>query len=486
MSAPVKLRHHIGGARVPGAGARWRSVNPARPGEAVGAGRLADAAQVTAAVDAAATAAAEWAAAPIAERAAILRGAAAILRGNAADWGAELAAEEGKTRAEGVAEFARAAAVLDYQAGEDGRDAGEVHHSPRVGERIEVLRRPLGVVALITPFNFPVAIPAWKAAPALVHGNTVVLKPSPLAALPALRLAEALERAGLPPGVLNLVLAEPPDTDPLLADPRVAAVSFTGSTAVGRGIAAACAARGVPVQAELGGKNPAVVLADADLDLAAAQVLAGAFDSAGQKCTATSRVAVVREVAGEFTRRLVAGARARVLGDPLAEAVDLGPLIGADARGRALAGVRAAVDAGAQLLAGGDAAAPADCPDGWFLEPTVLRVPDAANPAWVEELFAPVLAVLVVDDAEAAFTAADAGELGLSAAVFTDSATAMGRAVERLETGVLHLNSATTGADPHVPFGGAGASGYGPREQGRAAREFFTRPVTVYLAGGRR
>ncbi|KKO82666.1 aldehyde dehydrogenase [Corynebacterium xerosis] len=480
------IEHLIDGRWVPGDGAEFASTSPARPEIAVAAGRLASSSQVAEAIAAADAARAGWAETPMAERATVLRRAADILRGNAAEWGAELAQEEGKTLAEGIGEVNRAAAVLDFQAGESDRDAGEIFHSPRRGERIEVVRKPVGVVSLITPFNFPIAIPAWKAAPALIHGNTVVWKPAQTVPLLAMRLAGALHDAGLPPGVLNLVASSSADASTMLVDPRIRAVTFTGSTKVGRTIAATCAAAGIPVQAEMGGKNPAVVLADADIPHAASQVIAGAFNSTGQKCTATSRVAVVRSVAEEFLAELVAGATARVTGDPLADGTSMGPMIDSVPRDDALAAVRAGVDRGAEILCGGNIPEVPGCAGGHFMEPTIVRVDSPEDALWRDELFAPVLAVLVVEDAAEAFRTSDLGEYGLTAAVFTDSLAATFDAIDDLEVGILHVNSESAGADPHVPFGGAGASGLGPKEQGRAARDFFTRTTTIYLGRGPR
>lgn len=480
------IKHLIDGEWVPGDGDEFTSTSPARPEVVVAAGRLATAKQVADAIAAADAARGDWAATPIAERASILRRAADILRDHAAEWGAELAEEEGKTLAEGVGEVRRAAAILDFQAGEADRDGGEIFHSPRRGERIEVVRKPVGVVSMITPFNFPIAIPAWKAAPALIHGNTVIWKPAQTVPLLAMRLAGALHDAGLPPGVLNLVTAFHADASAMLDDARISALTFTGSTAVGRSIASTCAAVGIPVQAELGGKNPAIVLEDADLPHAAAQVIAGAFNSTGQKCTATSRVAVVRSVAEEFLAELKAGIAARVTGDPLADGTAMGPMIAAGPRDDALAAVHAAIDRGAELLCGGGIPDVPDCTGGHFMEPTVVQIESTEDVLWRDELFAPVLAVLIVDDAAEAFDVADVGEYGLTAAVFTDSLAATFDAIDELETGILHINSETAGADPHVPFGGAGASGLGPKEQGRAAREFFTRTMTVYLGRGPR
>lgn len=467
-----------------GAGPAFTDVNPTRPTETIATGGLASTGDVDAAVTAARRAAPGWARTPYHERAAVLTRAAALVDASADQWGAELAAEEGKTRPEGVGEVRRAAEILRFCAGEADRDAGELYSSPRRGERILVVRKPVGVVAVVTPFNFPIAIPAWKIAPALVHGNTVVWKPASTVPMLAVRLASALHDAGLPAGVLNLLIADGGTGGHLIAHAGVDAVTFTGSTAVGRSIAASCAARGVAVQAEMGGKNAAVVLADADLDLAAEQVLLGAFRSTGQKCTATSRLIVEAAVADEFVDEVARRATALVVGDPLAEGTQMGPLVSDAALRTVLDGVGAALGQGARLLAGGTARLDGDLAQGWFAAPTVLELASTDADLWREELFGPVLGVVRADSAEAAFALAADSAYGLSAAVFTNDLGRALTAVDELDVGILHVNSETAGADPHVPFGGAKGSGYGPKEQGRASREFFTHTTTVYLRGG--
>jgi len=306
MSEGVALRQLINGAWRPGSGARLQSLSPTRPNIIVAEGDSATVGDADEAVAAARAALPGWAGTTMHQRGAILAAAAAIVERHGAQWGLELTLEEGKTKAEGIAEVGRAAQILRYYAGEGDRQAGEIFSSPRAGEQILVTRKPIGVVAAITPFNFPIAIPAWKIAPALVYGNTVVWKPASAVPLLALRLAEALTEAGLPPGVLNLVIGDSAAGDALVSHADVDAITFTGSTGVGRRIAAAAAARGVPVQAEMGGKNAAVVLDDADFDLAVEQVMLGAFRSTGQKCTATSRLILTKGIADRFLAALIA------------------------------------------------------------------------------------------------------------------------------------------------------------------------------------
>jgi acyl-CoA reductase-like NAD-dependent aldehyde dehydrogenase len=467
----------IGGRWTEGDGAEFTDTNPARPSEVVARGRLASPAQVERAITAARDAAPGWAATPHHARAAVLTGAAGLIDGNADAWGAELAREEGKTLPEAVAEVRGAARILRYFAAEADRENGEIYASPRPGENVLVVRRPIGVAGMITPFNFPIAIPAWKIGPALVHGNTVVWKPSSLVPLLAHRLASALSEAGLPDGVLNLVLGEGEAGSAIVDHPGVDAVSFTGSTAVGRAVIARCGELGKPVQTEMGGKNAAIVLADADLDHAAEQVCLGAFRSTGQKCTATSRLIVADKVADDLLARVAERASRLVVGDPLDPGVDMGPLVSAAARDRVTAGVSRAVAEGAEPLAGAE---PLER-DGWFVPPTVLGLPGTGVDFWRTELFGPVVGAVRASGPEEALALANLSDHGLSAAVFTRDLGAALAAVDRLEVGVLHVNSESAGTFPHVPFGGAKQSGFGPKEQGRAAREFFTRTVTVYL-----
>lgn len=483
MTGAVELRHLIAGQWQRGGGSALSSVNPARPDVVVAEGFSATTTDLEDAVAAARAARDGWAHTPIHQRGAILLEAAAVVDRNAEDWGLELAIEEGKTKTEGIGEVRRAAQILRYYGNEGDRAAGEIFASPRAGEQILVTRKPIGVVAVITPFNFPIAIPAWKIAPALVYGNTVVWKPASTVPLLAIRLADALLTAGLPDGVLNLVIGDAALGDGLVNHDDIDAVTFTGSTGVGRRIAAAAAARGVPVQAEMGGKNAAVVLDDADFDLAVEQVMLGAFRSTGQKCTATSRLIVTDRIADRFLDALAARADALVVGDPTDEATQMGPVISGSARKSIQARIDSATTQGGAVLAGGGAYSDGPLAQGYFIAPTVVELSGPAD-VWTEELFGPVLAVRRAADAEEAFALANDSEFGLSAAVFTQDVTRMLQAVDHVDVGVLHINSESAGADPHVPFGGAKKSGLGPKEQGQAAREFFTHTTTVYLRGG--
>ncbi|MGM0930042.1 MAG: aldehyde dehydrogenase family protein [Actinomycetota bacterium] len=485
MTSPVRLQHYIDGAWLPGTGTPIASYNPAHPDEVVAEGFQAGPAEVDRAMAAAVAAKREWSRTPAHERGAVLLRAAVVIERNAENWGLELAREEGKTRAEGQGEVLRAAQIFRYYGNDGDRTAGEIFSSPRRGERILITRKPLGVVGVVTPFNFPIAIPAWKIAPALAYGNTVVWKPASSVPLLALRLAQALDEASLPAGVLNLLIGPGSMGNSIVEHPALDGLTFTGSTEVGRRLAAEAAGRGVPMQAEMGGKNAAVVLADADLDLAAEQVLLGAFRSTGQKCTATSRLIVAESIADDFLATLAERASALVVGDPTDPAVQIGPVVNAGARKSIHDGIDAALSQGARLIAGGQKYDNGDPVAGYFVPPTILELPaDQELDVWREELFGPVLAVRRAATAEQAFELANDSEFGLSAALFTQDVTRALEAVDDLDVGILHVNSESAGADPHVPFGGAKKSGYGPKEQGAAAKEFFTHTTTVYLRGG--
>ncbi len=475
----VPLRLLIDGTWTEGTGKDLESISPTDPGQVVAAGATATESDVRSAMTAARAAAADWAATPMAERGAHLARAAGIITANADAWGSELAREEGKTVAEGRGEVLRAAQILSYYSAESDRLAGEVFSSPRRGEQILVTRKPLGVVGVITPFNFPIAIPAWKIAPALVFGNTVVWKPASAVPLLAMRLAQALVEAGLPAGVLNLVLGSGSLGNEIVNHPELDGLTFTGSTGVGRKLAAAAAGAGVPIQAEMGGKNASVVLEDANLELAVEQVLFGAFRSTGQKCTATSRLILQEGIADAFLARLGERLTEWKVGDPTDPSVHMGPVVSAAAAKEIRAGIAASIAQGAGISFEGDVSSLGNA----FVAPTVLELPNTENTAWRDEFFGPVLAVSRVASTEEAFELANDSEYGLSCALFTRDLSKALAAMEAIDVGILHVNSESAGADPHVPFGGAKKSGYGPKEQGGAAKEFFTHTTTVYLRG---
>jgi alpha-ketoglutaric semialdehyde dehydrogenase len=458
----------------------FENRNPARASEVIGHFAKGTSSDAAAAIAAADEAAAEWGASSAIARANILYKASEIIMARASEIGRDLTREEGKTLKEGIGETMRAAQILRYYAGEAQQPVGEHYPSVNPLTLLYTMREPLGVVGIITPWNFPIAIPAWKIAPALAFGNTVVFKPASATPLCAVHLVAALEEAGLPKGVLNLVTGPSSEVgDPIVKDDRVVAVSFTGSGDVGEGIRKITSSRGAKVQLELGGKNPAIVLADADLDHAVTQVINGAMMSTGQKCTATSRAIVDRRIAGDLTSRLEARIEALGVGDPLHDGTNMGPLIDAKAAERVVGEVERAKSEGVSLLTGGER--PESLSGGHFMTPALFADVDPASRLGQEELFGPVLGVIPVDDVDEAIAVANSVRYGLSASLFTRD---LGRAmqfVREIKAGIVHVNSETAGAEPQVPFGGYKASSSYSREQGKSAREFYTQVKTVYI-----
>jgi aldehyde dehydrogenase (NAD+) len=455
-------------------------LNPARPSETVAEVRQADAAVAAQAVQAARAAFPAWRATPPPARGEVLRRAADVLEARAGEIGREFAREEGKTLAEAVGETRRAVAILRYFAGQTLEPDGETYPSASPLTLLYARREPVGVVLAITPWNFPIAIPAWKIAPALAYGNTVVWKPAALTPLTSVRFLEALREAGLPDGVLNLVLGRGSVVgDALVEHPEVDAVTFTGSNAVGRDIQRRAIERGAKVQLEMGGKNPAVVLADADLDLATLQVARGAFLSAGQKCTATSRVIVERAIFEPFAERLATVARTWKLGDPLDPETQVGPVVSQSALDTILGYLERGRSDGGHFLAGGGRAERLG--DGYFVEPTVVEGLGPASSFVREEIFGPVVALLPADDLGDALAQANDTVYGLSASLFTRDLGAALRFAQEIRAGVVKINQESAGLELQVPFGGMKASSSGSREQGKVARDFFTQWKTVYL-----
>lgn len=458
-------------------GATYERRNPWRPGEVVGEFPSSGAEDVAAAVDAAVEARRAWSRLPAAGRGAYLDKAAAAIEAAQEEIAQEMTREMGKPLRESRGEAARAAAILRFFAGEGLRPVGQLFEQSASGSLVYTRRRPLGVVGLITPWNFPIAIPTWKAAPALAYGNTVVMKLAQDAPLTGLQLARAFERAGLPDGVFNVVVGRGSEAgEPLVADPRVRAISFTGSVPVGEGVRDRATALGKRVQLELGGHNPLIVARDADLDAAAGAAFAGAFWSAGQKCTATRRVYVAREVYDEFRRRLARRVEQARVGDPADPETEVGPLVNQTQFEEVLEAIERGRAEGGRVLAGGERADDA----AYLIAPTVFE--SVADDAFLscEEVFGPVTSLYAFETVDEVIARANAVRFGLSAAVFTTSLVTAQQCVDELETGIIHINSQTAGADVHVPFGGTKASGFGPHEQGSAAHEFYTEEITVY------
>jgi acyl-CoA reductase-like NAD-dependent aldehyde dehydrogenase len=463
-------------------GGAWESaarsferMDPSAPERVAGRFARAEPEHVERAFAAAQAAQPAWAAGSAQARGELLRRAADLLERDAELATERLVADVGKARRDARAEVLRGVAILRYYAGEVLQASGETYPSADPATLLLTLQEPVGVVAAITPWNFPVAIPLWKLAPALGFGNAVVWKPAEAATGSAVLLARLLDEAGLPAGVLNLLTGSGRElSGALTGAPELCALTFTGSAAVGLGLREALARRTVKLQLELGGKNPAIVLADADLPDAAEQVARGAMGSTGQRCTATSRAYVERSVYEPFLELLVARVAGLRVGDPREEATDVGPPASAEQR-RTIERYLALARAGEASIA---------CGGGWdgvYLQPTVLVDVDAASALLREEIFGPVLAVVPVEDFEDALRAANDSEFGLSSAIFTrDLGTALAFA-RRTQSGLVHVNRETANVEPHVPFGGLKGSSTMQREQGTAAREFFTNTKTVYV-----
>lgn len=455
--------------------------DPADAREVVATYSTHDAAGVTAACDRAAAAAPVWAAMTGPQRAAVMHRAANLLEDRVDAVAAGITREEGKLLSDARGEASRAVAVLRFHAGEAERIAGEAADAGDPGTIAFTRRLPLGVVALITPWNFPIALPAWKLAPALAAGNAVVIKPASRAPGGVLALVAALNDAGLPPGTVEVVLGGRVVGTALADDPRVAALSFTGSNAVGEALRARVQGRGARFQGELGGNNPLIVLADADVDHAVATAVAGAFGAAGQKCTATRRVIVEAPLYEPVLAGIVAGAKALRCGPGTDAAAGMPPLVDRTAQAEVLAAIEQAREAGATVAAGGRAPG-GELEHGCWVEATVLTDAGPGTTVIDDEVFGPVVAVLPAADADEALALANATPYGLSASVCTNDLGGAFAFVAGIQAGMVHVNRPTPGADPHLPFGGVKASsGSGYREQGHAALEFFTQGQTVYV-----
>jgi alpha-ketoglutaric semialdehyde dehydrogenase len=480
LAAPVRpaLANFVGGEwQASASGRTYEKRGPWRPSEPIGEFPDSGEEDVNAAVAAAAEAFAEWSRTAAAKRGAILYKAADAIEARLEQIAQDMTLEMGKPLRESRGEALRMAQVYRFFSGEGHRAQGERFEQMLTGSVVYTTRRPLGVVGLITPWNFPAAIPAWKSAPALAYGNTVVLKVAQDAPLTGLHLTACLEEAGIPPGVFNVVVGRGSQVGaPLIGHPRVRAISFTGSVPVGRQVRDEATPLGKRVQLELGGHNPVVVMADADLDRAAELTYAGAFWSAGQKCTATRRIYVQDAVYDDFRGRLLARIERGVVGDPADPATEVGPLVNESQLEEVLAGIERGKAEGGTVLAGGGRIDD----EAYLLAPTLFeRVADDAFLS-CQEVFGPVTSLYRFSDLDEALQRANAVEFGLSAAIFTSSLASARVFTERIEAGIVRVNGQTAGVDVHVPFGGIKGSGFGPHEQGRAALEFYTDVVTVY------
>lgn len=463
-------------------GAAAASVNPANRNEIVGTYQMSSMDDLNQTVAAAKEAYKSWRKLSGNARGEYLYRAAAILERRTDEIAECMTREMGKTLPEAKGETARGVAILRYYAGEGLRSIGDVIPSTDSQALMFTTRVPLGVVGLITPWNFPVAIPIWKLAPALIYGNSVIVKPASEAAVTCAKVIECFDEAGVPAGVVNMVTGSGSLIGQGLADHRdVAAISFTGSNAVGKKIGQAAFARGAKFQLEMGGKNPVIVAADADLELAAEATVSGGLRSTGQKCTATSRVIVHKDVYEAFKAKLLDKVRSITVGDGIDNGTWMGPCASEGQLNTVLSYIEKGMQEGATLLSGGQRLLGPEHVDGFYVEPTVFEGVDSKMSIAQEEIFGPVLALLKVDSIEEALNLANDVEYGLSASIFTSDIGNMLSFINEMDAGLIRINAESAGVELQAPFGGMKQSSSHSREQGRAAIEFYTATKTVFV-----
>jgi len=460
----------------------FANINPANTKEVVCQHQASGPEDVATACAAAQSAQKAWSALPAPRRGEYLFKAAEWLDARLDKLAEDMTREEGKTLPEAKGEVKRAINIFRYFGGEGARQFSYQIPSERESVFCYTVRKPLGVVALITPWNFPSAIPAWKMAPALVAGNSVVIKPASQAPLSALRLVEALHEAGLPHGVLNYVSGSGGAVgSPLVENAAIRAISFTGSCEVGAGVYEKATRRRIRVQLEMGGKNPAIVLGDADLDYAADILVNGAFFSTGQKCTATSRAIIEKAIYEPLLEKLVAKTRQLKVGNGLDPGVQIGPAIDEKQLETDLRYIEIATQEGAKLVCGGNRLNGASYDQGYFLEPAIFTGVTPEMRIAQEEVFGPVLAIMIANDFDEAMRLANCARFGLSAAIVTRNLTRVHQFVDLIGAGLITVNLPTAGVEYQLPFGGTKESSFGMREQGPQALDFYTETRTVYL-----
>jgi acyl-CoA reductase-like NAD-dependent aldehyde dehydrogenase len=471
-------RNFIGGDWIAGAETA-RNINPSDLSDVIGEYARADKAQADTAIAAARAAFPAWSMSSVQDRANLLDTVGNTILARRDELGRLLSREEGKTLPEGIGEVVRAGQIFKFFGGEALRLAGEKIQSIRPGVDVEITREPLGVVGIITPWNFPIAIPAWKIAPALCYGNCVVFKPAELVPGSAWALSEIIIKAGIPAGVFNLVMGRGSVVgETIINDRRVDAISFTGSVATGRAIAAKAIARMAKLQLEMGGKNPLVVLDDADLAVAVNCAVNGAFFSTGQRCTASSRLIVGANIHDRFVAALSERLGSLKVDDALTPGTDIGPVVDETQLKQNLDYIGIGQREGAKLAYGGEMLKRAK--QGHYLAPALLTEATNAMRTSREEIFGPVASVIRVKDYDEALAVANDTDFGLSAGIVTTSLKHASHFKRESQAGMVMVNLPTAGVDYHVPFGGRKGSSYGPREQGRYAREFFTVVKTAY------
>ena len=457
-----------------------RNINPADPEDVISEFPCATADDVGRAIDAAQAAFKSWKRTPGPERGRVLWRAANIARQRAEEIARTLTREEGKVLKEAKGEVMKGISLLEFYAGEGFRMHGKTLPSEAPDTFSYTIRRPLGVVGLIAPWNFPWAIPVWKSAPALVAGNTVIFKPAELTPATATLLTEIYEQAGLPPGVLNMLVGSGSVVgEAMVHSPVLRAISFTGSNEVGGALYTKAAQRGAKVTCEMGGKNAVIVMQDADLDKAAVAIHGGAFGSTGQRCTATSRVIAHPDIKNGLVERLVGAAKKIKVGSGLDESVDMGPAVDEKQWKTDFDYIKIAGQEGARLLLGGKK--PEHLNKGYFVEPTIFDNVAPDMRIFKEEIFGPVLSVSTARSLEEALRFANGVEYGLTTSIFTENIDTIMNFVEEVETGMVHVNEPTIGGEAQLPFGGTKATGVGEREMAEEGLNFFTELKTVFI-----
>ena len=477
----IQKLNYIGGEWIAGE-SEIENRSPSDVTDLIGLYAQASAAQLDLALDAARHAQAEWANVGIERRYSALMSIGEEMIARSGELGELLAREEGKPRAEGIGEVYRAGQFFTYYAAETLRQIGDTADSVRDGIEIDVRREPVGVVAIISPWNFPIATASWKIAPALAFGNAVIWKPANITPASAVAFAEIIDKQDLPKGLVNLVMGAGRSIGQrLIESPKVNAISFTGSVPVGRGITAA-ASNFTKVQLEMGSKNALVVMDDCDIDLAVSCAVNGAFGGTGQKCTASSRLIVHESVHDAFVDKLVAGARALKVGHALQEGTQIGPAVSAEQLKSNLEYVEIGKAEGAELLCGGEQLNLEH--DGFYMAPTVFSATQNSMRINREEMFAPIASVIRINSYEEALATVNDTDFGLTSGIMTKSLARASHFRRNVKTGCVMVNLPTAGTDYHVPFGGRGDSSYGPREQGSYAKEFYTTVKTAYISSG--
>ena len=463
-------------------GETYTITNPAHKSQVLGRFQRSNNEDAVRAIEAARNALDGWASTPAPQRAAILFKALQLMEERGDELARSITIEEGKPIGDAMGEVKRSMNITEYAAGEGRRMFGNTTPSELPNTVAYTSRRPLGVVGIITPWNFPLAIPAWKIAPALICGNTLVFKPASATPMTAVALTKIFQDAGLPPGVLNLVTGPGGSVGNTIVDhPDVNGVSFTGSTEIGTALYTRATQTLKKVQAEMGGKNAVIVLEDADMDSALGGIVQGAFGSTGQRCTATSRVVVQESVYDAFMTELIERTSKLTVGDGIDPEMDIAPLSSQSQFNTVMEYIGIGAEEGATIAYGGNPRTEGDLHEGYYVEPTIFTDVDTNMRIAQEEIFGPVLTVFKASDLEEAVSITNNVKFGLSSSIYTMDIPQAFRYIDTVETGIVHVNSPTLGGEVHLPFGGMKESGVGTREQGTEAINFFTEPVTVYI-----